>query len=71
MNLCTGIGYVIAIPLSKALGRRPVILGASILTAFSTMWAGLCGSFGQLQASLALQALGTGAAITMVRGMVR
>ncbi|KAI9147202.1 putative endo-beta-1,4-glucanase D [Paramyrothecium foliicola] len=70
MNICTGFGYFIAIPLSTAIGRRPVFFGAATLTIASTLWAGLCGSFDQLRAAVAFQALAAGAAITMCILMV-
>ncbi|KAJ3527932.1 hypothetical protein NM208_g10460 [Fusarium decemcellulare] len=65
MTLFTGFGYIVGIPLSTALGRRPVVLAASAITTGATLWAGVAGSFYQLLFSLCLQALATGAAIGM------
>lgn len=66
MTLFTGFGYLLAIPLSTGVGRRPVFLGAAFITTTSTLWAGMAGGFTQLLTALCLQALAAGAAVSMV-----
>lgn len=66
MTLFTGFGYLLAIPLSTGVGRRPVFLGAAFVTTASTLWAGIAGGFTQLLIALCLQALAAGAAVGMV-----
>lgn len=66
MTLFTGVGYLIGIPLSTAVGRRPIVVGAAVVTTLSTLWAGYAGSFLQLIAALSLQALAAGSATGMV-----
>lgn len=66
MTLFTGLGYLIGIPLSTAVGRRPIVLSAAVLTTLSTLWAGYAGSFCQLIAALSLQGLAAGSATGMV-----
>ncbi|KAF5657143.1 mfs general substrate transporter [Fusarium heterosporum] len=65
MTLFTGVGFLISIPLSTALGRRPVFVSAAVITALSTMWAGYAGDFYQLLAAVSLQALAAGLATSM------
>ncbi|KAM0347619.1 hypothetical protein ACHAPU_004632 [Fusarium lateritium] len=65
MTLLTGVGYLISIPLSIAVGRRPVFVGAAALTTLSTMWAGYAGNFHQLLAAVSFQALAAGSATGM------
>ncbi|KAL7765145.1 hypothetical protein ACKLNR_003061 [Fusarium oxysporum f. sp. zingiberi] len=65
MTLFTGVGYLIGIPLSTAVGRRPIVVGAAVVTTLSTLWAGYAGSFLQLIAALSLQALAAGSATGM------
>lgn len=67
MTLFVGFGYLIAIPISTAVGRRPVFLAGTALTTISTLWAGLSGSFIQLLVAICLQAISVGIAISMVR----
>ncbi|RBR07918.1 hypothetical protein FVER53590_07655 [Fusarium verticillioides] len=62
MTLFTGVGFLIGIPLSTAVGRRPIVVGASVVTVLSTLWAGYAGSFLQLIAALSFQALAAGSA---------
>jgi MFS family permease len=66
MTLFTGVGYLIGIPLSTAVGRRPIVVGAAVVTTLSTLWAGYAGSFLQLIAALSFQALAAGSATGMV-----
>ncbi|KAF4502496.1 mfs general substrate transporter [Fusarium agapanthi] len=65
MTLFTGVGYLIGIPLSTAVGRRPIVVGAAVVTTLSTLWAGYAGSFCQLIAAVSLQALAAGSATGM------
>ncbi|KAF4976359.1 hypothetical protein FZEAL_6957 [Fusarium zealandicum] len=63
MTLFTGLGYIVGIPLSLAVGRRPVILGASVVTSAATLWAGNAGDFYQLLIALSIQALACGVSV--------
>jgi MFS family permease len=67
MTLFTGVGYLIGIPLSTAVGRRPIVVAAAVVTTLSTLWAGYAGSFLQLIVALSFQALAAGSATGMVR----
>jgi MFS family permease len=66
ITLFTGFGYLISIPLSTAIGRRPVFVGAAITVTLSTLWAGFGGSFYQLLAAVSFQGLAAGSATGMV-----
>lgn len=66
MTLFTGLGYLLGIPLSTALGRRPVFLCAAIITTVATFWAGAAGSFEELIVTLCFQALAVGTSVGMV-----
>lgn len=66
ITLFTGFGYLISIPLSTAVGRRPVFVSAAITATLSTLWAGFGGSFYQLLAAASFQGLAAGSATGMV-----
>ncbi|KAJ4014135.1 hypothetical protein NW752_005855 [Fusarium irregulare] len=66
MTLFHGLGILIGIPLSKALGRRPVVVIAAVITCLSILWAGLAGTFAELLVSVSFQALAAG----FVTGMI-
>lgn len=70
MTLFGGLGFLFGIPLSTALGRRPVLLCAAITTIMSTFWAGAAGSFDELVIALGFQALAFGTSIGMVCGYI-
>ncbi|KAI8651244.1 hypothetical protein NCS55_01368200 [Fusarium keratoplasticum] len=65
MTLFTGLGYLVGIPLSTALGRRPVFLCAATITSIATFWAGAAGSFEELIVTLCFQALAVGTSVGM------
>ncbi|KAM0431358.1 hypothetical protein ACHAPT_005334 [Fusarium lateritium] len=65
MTLFTGLGYLFGIPLSTALGRRPVLLCAAIITSVATLWAGAASSFNELLVALCFQALAVGTSVGM------
>ncbi|KAJ4328114.1 hypothetical protein N0V84_001483 [Fusarium piperis] len=65
MTLFTGLGYLFSIPLSTAIGRRPVLLCAATITSISTFWAGLVGGFDELIVALCFQALAVGTSVGM------
>ena len=50
------------VPMANTFGRRPVLLVATLLLTFSTMWAGLATSFNSLLAARVFQGIGGGAA---------
>lgn len=66
MTLFHGLGILIGIPLSKAVGRRPIVVIAAVITCLSILWAGLAGTFIELLVSVSFQALAAG----FVTGMV-
>ncbi|KAH7144123.1 major facilitator superfamily domain-containing protein [Dactylonectria estremocensis] len=65
MTLFTGLGYLLSIPISTSVGRRPVFLAAAAISTISTLWAGLSGDFVQLLIAICLQAIAVGSAISM------
>jgi MFS family permease len=67
MTLFTGFGFLIGIPLSTAVGRRPVLVSAAVITVLSTLWAGYGEDFIELLLSVCLQGLAAGSATGMVR----
>ncbi|KAH6892416.1 major facilitator superfamily domain-containing protein [Thelonectria olida] len=70
MTLFMGFGYLFSIPISTAVGRRPVFLTGAAITTISTLWAGLSGSFVQLLVAICLQAIAVGTAISMCQMMI-
>lgn len=67
MTLFTGLGFLIGIPLSKAIGRRPVLIAGAVITTLSTLWAGHADAFIELLLATSFQALASGLATGMVR----
>jgi MFS family permease len=67
MTLFAGLGYLIGIPLSTAVGRRPVLVAAAVITCLSTLWAGHVEDFIELLVSVSFQGLAAGSATGMVR----
>ncbi|KAH7141102.1 major facilitator superfamily domain-containing protein [Dactylonectria macrodidyma] len=65
MTLFTGLGYLLSIPISTSVGRRPVFLAAAAISTISTLWAGISGDFVQLLIAISLQAIAVGSAISM------
>lgn len=61
-----GIGAFVWVPLSLAVGRRPVFLLCAVILLLSTIWAALAGSFYQLLAAICLQGLAEGLATSTV-----
>ncbi|KAH6693361.1 major facilitator superfamily transporter [Leptodontidium sp. MPI-SDFR-AT-0119] len=61
-TLCMGIGAFIWIPLSLAVGRRPVLLLGSLMLLLATLWAGVSKTFFSLLAAQCFQGLAAGAA---------
>ncbi|CAF3629907.1 hypothetical protein SNK04_002118 [Fusarium graminearum] len=66
MTLFTGLGFLIGIPLSTAVGRRPVIVVAAVITFLSTMWAGHIEDFIELLLCVCLQGLAAGSATGII-----
>ena len=64
--LFMGIGACIWIPLSLAIGRRPVILICNVILLVATIWAGTAGNFYQLLIAVCLQGLATGVTASIV-----
>ncbi|EEY22643.1 conserved hypothetical protein [Verticillium alfalfae VaMs.102] len=61
MTFSAGMGYIIATPLSTAIGRRPVVLIASATVTLMTLWAAMAGNFYQLMAATCVQGISGGA----------
>ncbi|KAM0495181.1 hypothetical protein D7B24_006575 [Verticillium nonalfalfae] len=61
MTFSAGMGYIIATPLSTAIGRRPVVLIASATVTLMTLWAAMAGNFYQLMAATCIQGISGGA----------
>ncbi|KAH6661198.1 major facilitator superfamily domain-containing protein [Truncatella angustata] len=70
MTLFMAVGYLVNIPLSTAIGRRPVVIMSAAIAAASTLWAGFAGSFAQLLVAFALQGFAVAGAISMCLTMV-
>ncbi|KAL2208569.1 MFS general substrate transporter [Sarocladium strictum] len=70
MTLFTSIGYLIAIPCSIAVGRRPVVLVTAALMSLMVLWGGLAGDFWQLMVATCFQGLSVGSALGMCSLMV-
>jgi MFS family permease len=61
-----GIGAFLWIPLSLAIGRRPVFLLGTMIMLLATLWAGIAGNFYQLLIAVCLQGLAEGVNTSMV-----
>lgn len=66
-----GIGAFVWIPMSLAVGRRPVFLLAIIVLTTGTLWAGMTKDFHQLLAAVCIIGLAEGFATSTVRDMPR
>ena len=66
-TLTLGVAAFIWIPLSLAIGRRPVFLLCTVIMLLATLWAGVSGSFRQLLAAACLQGFAGGLAMSTVR----
>ena len=64
--LFAGIGSFLWIPLSIAIGRRPVFLLCTVILLAGIVWAGFSGSFLQHLAARSLQGLAVGASLSSV-----
>ncbi|KAH7263024.1 major facilitator superfamily domain-containing protein [Fusarium tricinctum] len=58
------------VPLSNWMGRRPVLILATLLLTFSTLWCGLATSYESLLAARALQGIGGAAADSVAPALV-
>ncbi|KAH6668684.1 major facilitator superfamily domain-containing protein [Plectosphaerella plurivora] len=54
------MGYIMAIPTSIAVGRRPVILFSCLIQALTVLWAGIAGNYFQLLAAVVFQSVTAG-----------
>lgn len=68
--LFLGLSNILWVPLSNALGRRPVLLAATLLCTFCTMWCALATSFDSLLAARIFQGMGGGAAETVSPALI-
>jgi MFS family permease len=66
-TLFMAIGAFIWIPLTIGMGRRPILLLASLLTLLATLGAGFTQNFQQLLACTCFLGFGEGFALTAVR----
>ena len=65
-SLMMGISNFVFIPLSNAVGRRPIIILLSTLAFAVLPWAAVSGSLQSHLAARCVQALGTGASVSLV-----
>ncbi|GKU10922.1 major facilitator superfamily transporter [Fusarium langsethiae] len=68
--LFLGAGNIWWVPLSNWMGRRPVLIVATLLLTFSTLWCGLAASFDSLLAARAFQGMGGAAADSVAPALV-
>jgi MFS family permease len=61
-----GLSSFVSIPLSEALGRRPVMLGLSVMAFFPLLWAASSQSLPSHLAARCIQAFGAGAIESLV-----
>jgi MFS family permease len=66
INLFMGFGAFLWIPLSLAIGRRPVLILSTLVLFSGTMWATFAGSFYQFLAAICLIGLAGGASTSLV-----
>ncbi|KAH7014934.1 major facilitator superfamily transporter [Ilyonectria destructans] len=64
-TLFLGASNILWVPLSNIIGRRPVLLVATLLMTFCTLWCGLATSYNSLLAARVFQAIGAGASETV------
>ncbi|KAM0285350.1 hypothetical protein ACHAQH_001539 [Verticillium albo-atrum] len=65
MTFSAGMGYIVAIPISTATGRRPAVLVASATIALMTLWAAMARDFYQLMAATCFQGIAGGATFAL------
>ena len=65
-TLMLGIGAFIWVPISLALGRRPVSIFCTILLTLATVWAATAQTFQQLLGAICLQGLAAGSILSLV-----
>lgn len=65
-TLFMGVGAFLWIPLSLAIGRRPVLILSNIVLVSATVWAGFARNFYQLMGAICLMGLGEGASTSVV-----
>ncbi|EKJ74968.1 hypothetical protein FPSE_04860 [Fusarium pseudograminearum CS3096] len=68
--LFLGAGNIWWVPLSNWMGRRPVLIIATLLLTFSTLWCGLATSYDSLLAARAFQGMGGAAADSVAPALV-
>lgn len=68
--LFQGAGNIWWVPLSNILGRRPVLIAATLLLTLCTMWCGLAGGYDSLLAARIFQGFGNAAADTVAPAIV-
>jgi MFS family permease len=64
-----GVGAIFWIPISMAIGRRPVLLICGIISVLSIGFAGLSGNFYSLLAALAIQGFAYGVTLSTVSSL--
>ncbi|KAL2204231.1 MFS general substrate transporter [Sarocladium strictum] len=68
--LFLGAGNVIWVPLSNWLGRRPVLLAATLMMTLASVWCGLATSYNSLLAARIFQGLGGAASDTVAPALI-
>lgn len=66
MTFSVAFGFILGIPSSIAIGRRPVMLATSILLSLNVLWAGIAGSYYQLLVSVIFQGVSIGGTLGVV-----
>ncbi|KAH7122988.1 major facilitator superfamily transporter [Dactylonectria macrodidyma] len=69
-TLFLGASNILWVPLSNIIGRRPVLLLATLLMTLCTVWCGLATSYDSLFAGRVFQAIGAGASETVAPTLV-
>lgn len=68
--LMMGASNIFWVPLSNILGRRPVLLVATLLMTLASMWGGLAPSFSSLLAARVFQGTGAGPSETVAPALI-
>jgi predicted MFS family arabinose efflux permease len=64
-----GLGAFLWVPLTLAIGRRPVFLLCTALLTIGTIWAGIASSFYSLLVATCVQGLAEGFSTSAVSGL--
>lgn len=68
--LFLGVGNVVWVPLSNWLGRRPILLLATLIMTLCSVWCGMASNYDSLLAARIFQSIGGAAADTVAPALV-